>query len=169
MPWNPRIRANWIPRDTPDDIAVPLLKERISSQTEFTTDGCWLFKGPKNLKGYGETTFRGKRHMVHRLMYELHHGQIPSGHLICHRCDRPSCWNPTHLWAGTPKQNSLDMSAKRRQRWQRHTHCKRGHEFSGKNLGIFYREGRPIRRCNKCQSWSERQKRRTEGKSEESK
>jgi hypothetical protein len=151
MPWKPKTRADWIPRDTPDDVAITLFIERTKKLTDVTLDGCWIYTGPKNLKGYGQASFRGKRHTLHRLIYELHHGAIPKGHLICHKCDRPACWNPDHLWAGTPKQNSLDMPRKGRQRYQDATHCTSGHEFTPENIAWLHREGRPIRTCRMCQ------------------
>ena len=166
MVWKPPTTAHYIPRSTPDEIAIPLLLERVNGRTDFTSDGCWLWTGTTNEKGYGQVSFRGKQRMLHKLSYEIHHGPVPAGHLVCHRCDRPRCWNPVHLWLGTPKQNSLDMSAKRRQRWQRKTHCANGHPFAGEHLEIFYREGRPIRRCKTCRSWKFRQERRRLGKCE---
>lgn len=150
MPWKPKTCEDYIPRGTPDEVAIPLLLARAKRRSTVTADNCWLWDGTTNTKGYGQISFRGKMHMVHRLMYQIHHGEIPKGQLVCHRCDRPGCWNPVHLWLGTPKQNSLDMSNKRRQRWQRHTHCQRGHEFTDENTWVFYRSGRPIRKCRTC-------------------
>lgn len=76
--------------------------------------GCWLWTGAWNGEGYG--LFRHTKR-VHRFSYELHHGPIPDGLFVCHRCHVPACVNPDHLYAGTHTQNMLDRRGRpRRQR-----------------------------------------------------
>lgn len=75
---------------------------------------CMDWMGGTDRKGYGCVNWKGKNKRAHRLSYELIYGEIPKGFLICHSCDNPLCINPKHLWAGTSKQNTLDMMSKGR-------------------------------------------------------
>lgn len=81
-------------------------------------DTCWEWLGTTDNKGYGRFMHRNKVYSAHRVSYELHHGFIPAGYLVCHECDNPPCWNPKHLFAGTTKDNIVDMMAKGRGKGQ---------------------------------------------------
>lgn len=85
-------------------------------------DDCWEWSACKDRDGYGDFRYgpdRGsKRVRAHRFAYELHHGSIPVGAHILHRCDNPPCVNPAHLFAGSNADNVSDKMAKGRGRWQ---------------------------------------------------
>ena len=77
--------------------------------------GCVIFTNARP-DGYRQVRYNGRLVLVHRLAYELVYGPIPKGMKACHRCDRPSCVNASHIFVGTQKDNIRDMFAKGRAR-----------------------------------------------------
>jgi len=78
---------------------------------------CWLWSGVKDTSGYGKFSLYAKRVGSHRFSYELATNQkIPSGMVVMHKCDNPSCVNPNHLTIGTFSDNAIDMVKKNRSR-----------------------------------------------------
>lgn len=79
------------------------------------TDGCWEWQGSFFPSGYGQFNVRRTGMNSHRYAYQSHHKKsIPNGLFACHSCDNKKCCNPSHLFLGTPKDNSLDMVKKGR-------------------------------------------------------
>lgn len=81
-----------------------------------SNESCWEWLGATDGHGYGAITNTATSSPIkaHRLSYEIHYGEIPEGKVICHHCDNPICVNPHHLFAGSPKDNMQDCSAKGR-------------------------------------------------------
>ena len=77
-------------------------------------NGCWTWTSCVNTYGYGETAYKGKQYLAHRLSYEFCKGPIPEGLFVCHSCDNPACINPDHLWVGTHTDNMRDKLRKGR-------------------------------------------------------
>ena len=78
-------------------------------------NGCWEWTAFRNSQGYGYMKFKdGKNISAHRFSYIYYIGDIPDGADVLHRCDNPSCCNPTHLFLGNDSSNVLDREMKER-------------------------------------------------------
>ena len=82
------------------------------------SDECWDWLGQRLPRGYGRLSFNGKQYYAHRLAYELAHGAIGDGMVVCHSCDRPQCCAPHHLWEGSQSDNMVDCLRKGRHQSQ---------------------------------------------------
>jgi hypothetical protein len=78
------------------------------------TNGCRIFRGTLNNKGYGVVFHNCRVVLAHRLAYMQHKGEIPVGMVVMHKCDVPGCCEPSHLFAGTQSDNVKDMWSKGR-------------------------------------------------------
>jgi hypothetical protein len=106
---------------------VPLLNEtaweyihRIVQNTP-VSDECWEwpFARAKGKWEYGwlySPRPEHKRLGAHSLAFAIYFGHWPKPYGL-HRCDNPPCFNPSHIWEGTLRDNTQDMMAKGRNRY----------------------------------------------------
>lgn len=105
------------------------LFERLNSKTKINGEtGCWEWVGYTRTNGtnsrikYGLLTINKKRGgrllhgkaRVHRISawIFLDLDIYDSTKFICHKCDNPICWNPTHIYIGDAGTNGRDRRVK---------------------------------------------------------
>jgi hypothetical protein len=89
------------------------LEQKLKSKTQVTAT-CHLWLGSQSDNGYGQLRHEGRPQGVHRLVYKLYHGEVPTGLDVMHTCDVRNCLNPAHLIAGTRQANMQDAATKGR-------------------------------------------------------
>lgn len=86
---------------------APRVRKRQPEPLRYEVDanGCHLFLGHINNKGYGRVTRNQRQVYAHRLSYEASKGPIPKGYDLDHLCRNPRCINPDHLEPVTHGEN----------------------------------------------------------------
>ena len=78
-------------------------------------EGCWNWTAAKDTSGYGKfANWPLGFERSHRISWSLHHGPVPQGMCVLHRCDNRLCVNPDHLFIGTRDDNNKDRMRKGR-------------------------------------------------------
>lgn len=89
------------------------------------TPRCWNWIGNVGTDGYGGLSVAANPTKAHRYSWVIHHGPIPNGLQVLHKCDNRVCVNPDHLFLGTTQDNMLDRDRKNRQvQGERHPSAK---------------------------------------------
>jgi hypothetical protein len=146
------------------------LVARFWRNVEAMPNGCWLWTGRLDKKGYGIVTVEGKRIKPHRFSYELLIGPFPEDLYPDHTCHNQDiscpggpeclhrrCVNPGHLEPVTRATNVMrgkGITANNR----RKTHCIHGHPFNEENTYVppngYWRRCRQCRRQERAQKMS---------------
>ena len=82
-----------------------MLLNTIIDRIEIASNGCFLWVGPKDQRGYGRQTYLGVGYLAHRLVYEYLVESIQEGLVLDHLCENKSCVNPDHLEPVTQAEN----------------------------------------------------------------
>lgn len=130
------------------DVAARMAKHLVPMPS-----GCIEWGASRFAQGYGQIKIDYKNRKTHRVAWELAHGPIPKGMMVCHKCDNPPCCNVEHLFLGTARENTQDMVSKGRRIDVNgaKTHCRRGHEYTPENTYIIPTSGsRACRSCDKA-------------------
>lgn len=130
---------------------------RFAERTRQEPNGCVVWTGSRTQQGYGQISegagVRRRRHLAHRLSWELTNGPIPDGVFVCHKCDNPPCVNPSHLFVGSARDNNRDAWTKGRNKkvsrpsfWVGGA-CQRGHDITDPKNVMASADGQRCRRC----------------------
>ena len=141
MPDNSKLKA-WQWREMSPEV-------RFHRRYKVDENGCWVFQGRLHKDGYGQMRWSGRGVLAHQASYLLHIGDIPEGLEIDHLCGNRACVNPEHLEAVPHRENVMRGLVP-----GPHSHCKRGHEMEGANLGFNVRWQK--RYCKACRAMSSR-------------
>lgn len=98
------------------------------------TDGCWLWKGLRDPRGYG----RYAHDLAHRVFYRALYGAIPPALSIDHLCRVKNCVNPEHMEIVSLEENTRRANTK--------DVCVRGHVLDSDSTYQW----RGIRQCRPC-------------------
>lgn len=126
-----------------------ILWERVLDRITINEDGCWIFPGATNSRGYGIVSAgkKGTTILAHRLAVIVRDGSVPEGLTVDHQChdsrtcdtrtcQHRRCVNPAHLAVMTIGENTA-------RRWESGL-CAQGHKLT-------WRADRNRRECRECQ------------------
>lgn len=94
--------------------------------------------------GYIALWARPRNVYAHRVVWEAHHGSIPSGQHVLHRCDQRDCYDIRHLFLGTISDNNADRDQKGRGVVPDNRGVRHGmHKLTDEQVIAIYRDTRP--------------------------
>lgn len=129
---------------------------RILAKCEWLESGCVEWHGDRLPNGYGVISWNGRAWVVHRVMYTVRVGPIPTDDdwTVDHLCFNRACVNVGHLEVVTRTENSLRgeglliARANKAKHAAARTHCHRGHDLA--EVGQYAIEGGRRQICKQC-------------------
>lgn len=114
------------------------IEERFWSKVIISlSDECWPWTaGCRTKKGYGTIKVDSKHIDAHRFSWMMANNRydLTSKDFICHKCDNPSCVNPSHLFLGNAQINAQDAYDKGRLIMPTTSRYKKGNKASNSVL-----------------------------------
>lgn len=105
---------------------IDSIRERLIERPD---TGCLIWPEYRDRFEYGTVGYKGRKRIVHHLLWEAEHGPVPDGMELDHTCEYNSCANLNHLEPVTPSVN-----------------CQRRHTQNGYTKGT-QQGGRALENC----------------------
>lgn len=103
-------------------------------------DACWIWAAGRLSDGYGRMGWDGRHQLAHRISFQLANGYISDELYVLHKCDNPTCVNPTHLYLGTSQDNARDREARKRRHVGRELHPRHKLTQVDVDRAIYFRD-----------------------------
>lgn len=101
------------------------MRDRLKSGVRVLPDGCWLWIRAIRGDDYPAVGFNGRQEGGHRVSYAVfNNGGVLPNLCVLHKCDRPLCVNPDHLFLGTVQDNMRDCARKGRKKGEYNANSK---------------------------------------------
>lgn len=103
----------WLKGDGLYEVGSRSIKRTLEEKIEASTirkDGCWDWAGKLDKHGYPVIWRYDGTQLVHRIRWEILHGELSPNTILDHICRNLLCTNPEHLRPVTRKQNSENRS-----------------------------------------------------------
>jgi hypothetical protein len=134
-------------------ITLPAV-ERLLAQTKENDNGCWIYTGSLDRKGYVRVRAGARsKAFGHRITWAHFIGDWPDGLTYDHLCRNKACVNP---WHGDPVP--AHINSLRAPTWTgNRTECPQGHPYSEDNTLYVHSRGIVTRTCRTCRIAANRQ------------